>query len=295
HRHSRARGPGAPAAGPRRPPAGAGHAHRGRPAPDRPGAGGAAPLRAHHRRRPRARRAATARELAPPDRRRRAQRRARGGDMNLAPFPHRGTTRIGVVAGDAIVDLAAAAPALPREMPAFLAAGRDALAQAEAAVTRGTGRLPLAEVHLEAPVPRPPKFLAIGLNYADHIAESGAERPAIPLFFNKQSTCVIGPSDAIPRPRVSQLLDYERELGFVIGRRCRHVPRERAAAVIAGYVVLNDVTVRDWQLRVPTWTLGKSFDTHGPMGPWLVTPDEVEDPHALRLRTWVNGELRQGS
>jgi 2-keto-4-pentenoate hydratase/2-oxohepta-3-ene-1,7-dioic acid hydratase in catechol pathway len=91
------------------------------------------------------------------------------------------------------------------------------------------------------------------------------------------------------------VLDYEGELGFVIGRRCRHVARDDAADVIAGYLVVNDVTVRDWQLRTPTWTMGKSFDTHGPIGPWIVTTDELRDPHQLRLRTWVNDELRQDS
>ena len=115
------------------------------------------------------------------------------------------------------------------------------------------------------------------------------------MFFNKQTTCVAGPFDPIHLPRVSPLLDYEGELAFVIGRRCRHVPRDRAHEVIAGYLVVNDVSVRDWQLRTPTMTMGKSFDTHGPMGPWLVTPDEIGDPHALELRTWVNGELRQHS
>jgi 2-keto-4-pentenoate hydratase/2-oxohepta-3-ene-1,7-dioic acid hydratase in catechol pathway len=133
------------------------------------------------------------------------------------------------------------------------------------------------------------------LNYADHIAESGMPKPEYPVFFNKQSTCVTGPYDPIHRPRVSTLLDYEGELGFVIGRRCRYVPKERAAEVIAGYLVVDDVSVRDWQLRTPTMTLGKSFDTHGPLGPWIATPDEVGDPHALELRTWVNGELRQRS
>ena len=117
----------------------------------------------------------------------------------------------------------------------------------------------------------------------------------MPIFFNKQTTCVTGPHDPIHLPRVSPLLDYEGELAFVIGRRCRHVSRERAAEVIAGYLVVNDVSVRDWQLRTPTMTMGKSFDTHGPMGPWLVTADEIGDPHALELRTWVNGELRQHS
>jgi 2-keto-4-pentenoate hydratase/2-oxohepta-3-ene-1,7-dioic acid hydratase in catechol pathway len=91
------------------------------------------------------------------------------------------------------------------------------------------------------------------------------------------------------------MLDYEGELGIVIGRRCRHVPRERAHEVIAGYVVVNDVTVRDWQMKAPTMTIGKSFDTHGPIGPWIVTGDELRDPHVLGLKTWVNGELRQNA
>jgi 2-keto-4-pentenoate hydratase/2-oxohepta-3-ene-1,7-dioic acid hydratase in catechol pathway len=215
--------------------------------------------------------------------------------MKLATFSHQGSTRIGVVVDDAVVDLTAAAPALPREMCAFLAAGGDALAAARAAATGRGARLALAEVRLEAPVLRPQKFLAIGLNYADHVKETGRAAPDFPVFFNKQTTCVIGPHDAIHRPRVSPMLDYEGELGFVIGRRCRHVPKERAAEVIAGYLVVNDVTVRDWQFKAPTMTLGKSFDTHGPIGPWIVTADELGDPHALELRTWVNGELRQHS
>jgi len=215
--------------------------------------------------------------------------------MKLATFTHAGTTRIGVVADDQIVDLAAAAPDLPREMTALLAAGAPALAKVREAVGRGAARLPLAQVRLEAPIGRPPKFLAIGLNYADHIAEAGMQKPEIPVFFNKQSTCVVGPTDPVHLPRVSPMLDYEGEMAFVIGRRCRHVPRARAHEVIAGYLVADDVTVRDWQFRVPTWTMGKSFDTHGPLGPWITTPDEVGDPHALEIRTWVNGEQRQHS
>src|SRR5581483_11653294 len=192
-----------------------------------------------------------------------------------------------------IVDLAAAVPGLPTEMTAFLAAGDAAVAAARKAAGGTTARRKLADVRLEAPIPRPPKFLAIGLNYSDHVAESGMEPPPFPVFFNKQSTCVVGPYADVHRPRVSPLLDYEGELAFVIGRRCRHVPADRAHEVIAGYLVANDVSVRDWQLRTPTMTMGKSFDTHGPLGPWLVTPDELGDPHALELRTWVNGELRQ--
>jgi 2-keto-4-pentenoate hydratase/2-oxohepta-3-ene-1,7-dioic acid hydratase in catechol pathway len=148
------------------------------------------------------------------------------------------------------------------------------------------------EVRLLAPV-RPRKFLAIGLNYADHIAESGMEAPQFPVFFNKQVTCVVGADDEVHMPRVSNLLDYEGELAIVIGTRCRHVPEERAREVIAGYTIANDLSVRDWQVRTPTMTMGKSFDTHGPLGPWLVTPDELGDPHDLALKTYVNDELRQ--
>ena len=214
--------------------------------------------------------------------------------MKLATFRHDDSTRIGVVDGEEVVDLSAAAPDLPSEMLAFLEAGHPALQAAHDAIASGP-RLALADVHLEAPIARPPKFLAVGLNYADHVAESKMETREHPTIFNKQSTCVTGPTDAIHLPRASQVLDYEGELGFVIGKRCRHVSRDNAADVIAGYLVVNDATVRDWQLRIPTWTMGKSFDTHGPIGPWIVTADEVPDPHQLPLRTWVNGELRQDS
>ncbi|HSO98488.1 MAG TPA: fumarylacetoacetate hydrolase family protein [Solirubrobacteraceae bacterium] len=153
-------------------------------------------------------------------------------------------------------------------------------------------RHPLGEVRLLAPV-LPRKYLAIGLNYADHIAESGMEAPEFPVFFNKQVTCVVGPDADVHMPRVSNLLDYEGELAIVIGTRCRHVSADRAPDVIAGYTIANDVSVRDWQIRTPTMTMGKSFDTHGPLGPWLVTPDEVGDPHDLTIKTYVNDELRQ--
>jgi 2-keto-4-pentenoate hydratase/2-oxohepta-3-ene-1,7-dioic acid hydratase in catechol pathway len=215
--------------------------------------------------------------------------------MRLCSFRDAGSAKLGVVVDDAVVDLAEAAPELPRDLAALLAAGPAALARAAAAGSNARRRLPLEGLTLGPPLVRPPKFLAIGLNYADHVAESGVEPPKLPTVFNKQSTCVAGPRDGIHLPRVSSALDYEGELGFVIGRRCRHVPRARAHEVIAGYLVVNDVTVRDWQLRVPTWTMGKSFDTHGPIGPWLTTADEVGDPHGLRLRTLVNGEVRQDS
>ena len=214
--------------------------------------------------------------------------------MKLVTFTQGNSTRIGAADGDDVVDLTAADPSIPNAMLDFLEAGPKALEAAHTAIAKGP-RLPLADVRLEAPIARPPKFLAVGLNYADHVAESGLEVPEHPTIFNKQSTCVVGPTDAIHVPRASHVVDYEGELGFVIGRRCRHVSRDDASEVIAGYLVVNDVSVRDWQLRIPTWTMGKSFDTHGPIGPWIVTPDELTDPHRLDLRTWVNGELRQES
>ena len=215
--------------------------------------------------------------------------------MKLATFSQAGSTRIGVVRGDELVDLSAAAPELPRDMIGFLAAGPRARQRAGEAAAASGAQIPLADVLLESPILRPPKFLAIGLNYADHAAEAGLELPKFPIVFNKQSTCVAGPYAEVHMPRVSSSLDYEAELAFVIGKRCRHVPRARAHEVIAGYCVHDDVSVRDWQLRVPTMTMGKSWDTHCPFGPWVTTVDEVADPHDLALQTWVNGELRQSA
>lgn len=215
--------------------------------------------------------------------------------MKLITFIHQGSTRIGLLAGDEVVDLKAAAPDLPHEMVAFLEAGEPALETARTALESSAARLSLADVHLESPILRPPKILAVGLNYADHVAESGLETPKHPMIFNKQSTSAHPPLDPFHLPRASAALDYEGELGVVIGKRCRHVPKERAHEVVAGYTICNDVSVRDWQLRVPTFTMGKSFDTHCPLGPAIVTKDEIPDPHSLELRTIVNGEVRQSS
>jgi 2-keto-4-pentenoate hydratase/2-oxohepta-3-ene-1,7-dioic acid hydratase in catechol pathway len=158
----------------------------------------------------------------------------------------------------------------------------------------GAERLALDAITLLAPVARPPKFFAIGLNYLDHIEEGGRPVPEHPIFFNKQSTCVNDPFGDIPIPAVApNAVDYEGELGLVIGKECRSVSAANAPLVVAGYTIVNDVSVRDWQRRSPTMTLGKSWDGHGPMGPWLVTTDEILDPHGLRMKTFINGELRQ--
>lgn len=162
------------------------------------------------------------------------------------------------------------------------------------AAAAGAERIPLDEKALLAPVEAPSKIIAVGLNYADHIAESGLDTPEFPTVFAKFPSSLNAPFGAVHLPRASTALDYEGELGFVIGRRCHRVPRERAAEAIAGYLVANDVSVRDWQLRSPQWSLGKSFDTHAPVGPWITSDDEV-DPHDLTLETLVNGEVRQRS
>lgn len=204
--------------------------------------------------------------------------------MRVVRFRHAERTASGIIVGEQVLDLG------PDEPIDLLARGVDALKAAGDATSVSH---PLADVRLLAPVPRPGKFLAIGINYADHVRETGRDAPTFPVFFNKQVTCIVGPYDPIEIPRVSSDVDFEGELGIVIGRRCRDVPAERASEVIAGYLVVNDVTVRDWQFRSPTWTLGKSFDTHGPTGPWIATPDEVGDPQDLRIRTLVNGETMQ--
>jgi ureidoglycolate lyase len=157
---------------------------------------------------------------------------------------------------------------------------------------------PLDRVTLLAPIARPRKILAIGLNYADHIEESrdaGIKIPADQVWFCKQPTAVNSPFGNVQKPIVSDQLDYEAELVVVIGKKGRHIAAEGAAQYVFGYAVGNDVTVRDWQQRTPQWMLGKSFDTHCPFGPSIVTSDEIGNPHELGLRCLVNGELRQNS
>ncbi len=206
-----------------------------------------------------------------------------------------GPPRPGLVVGDEVVDLSDPATGLPSTMRELLALGPAALERARGAPAGSAARHPLADVRRHAPVPDPPAILAIGMNYRAHVAEMDREPPEWQYWFNKQRTAIAGPGDAIVLPAVSDMVDYEGELAMVIGRRCQHVPAARAHEVVAGYTVINDVSARDWQWRTPTFTVGKSFDTHAPCGPALVTGDELGDPGALTIRTWVNDELRQDS
>jgi 2-keto-4-pentenoate hydratase/2-oxohepta-3-ene-1,7-dioic acid hydratase in catechol pathway len=212
--------------------------------------------------------------------------------MKLARFHIAdGPTRLGRVEGDRITEIGSVAGSSLRAILPRLAELRPALESAN------DGTHPLAEVTLDAPVDEPQKYLAIGMNYKAHADEAraaGIPTPTNQLWFNKQVSSIVGPYDDIVMPTVSEQLDYEIELGVVIGQRCRHVAVADARSVVAGYLVANDVSVRDWLVkRSPTFTLGKSFDTHGPIGPWLTTDDEISDPLDLRMRLTVNGEERQ--
>lgn len=203
---------------------------------------------------------------------------------------------VGVLTKHGIVELTSVIDHRPRAIIDLLRLGQDGFEQARQIAQSAVQHTPLDRVRVRAPILKPAKFLGIGGNFRSHIAEVahlGFTEPTTPIWFNKQTGCVNGPYDDIIRPHDSDQLDYEGELALVIARDCRHVSVEDALDFVAGYMVCNDVSVRDWQRLSPTSTAGKSFDSHGPIGPYLVTPDEVGDPQALRIRTWVNGDLRQ--
>jgi len=211
--------------------------------------------------------------------------------MKLATFVADGRERVGVVNGSEIVDVSSIAP----NMNSLIADWSNLKDKVARLAADGKPSYQLGAVRLLAPVPRPQKVMAIGLNYADHIAESGAATPEKQIWFSKLPNAVNGPNDPIEMPKASSAIDYEAELVFVIGKRCRHVTKEKAPDVIFGYAAGNDISVRDWQFHTTQWLVGKSFDTHAPFGPVIVTADEIGDPHALGIRCLVNGELRQNS
>ncbi|MBK6708211.1 MAG: fumarylacetoacetate hydrolase family protein [Sphingomonadales bacterium] len=209
--------------------------------------------------------------------------------MKLATYTANGRTRTGIVVGDEIIDSGVEGTMID------LIRGWDALKPGLEAKAAAGGGVPLASVKLEAPVQRPGKIFAIGLNYADHIEESKMEVPQRQVWFTKAQTSVNGPYDDIEIAKDTVANDYEVELVAVIGKGGKRLGADDAPAAIFGYCVGNDVTERMWQQASPQWSLGKSFDTHAPMGPWIVTADEVGDPHDLGLRCFVNGEKRQDS
>ncbi|VWC78330.1 5-carboxymethyl-2-hydroxymuconate delta-isomerase [Burkholderia lata] len=216
--------------------------------------------------------------------------------MRLAMFREGGTDRIGVVEADTIIDVTAGLPALSAELADWLPGLGTSWRMLALLARESTARLPLSAVRLLPPVRRPSTFLAIGGNYASHIREIAHLNVSVgehQIWFNKQVSCITGPFDELIVPAGMSTLDYEVELAVIIGRRCRNVSARDAVHCIAGYTVCNDASIRERHSRSPTITLAKSFDSLGPLGPWMVTADEISDPHALQVRTWVNGELRQ--
>jgi 2-keto-4-pentenoate hydratase/2-oxohepta-3-ene-1,7-dioic acid hydratase in catechol pathway len=218
--------------------------------------------------------------------------------MRLATIESRNGPLAVAVEGERWLDLHAADASLPASLRRLLELGEPALRRVAEVVRRtDVAKHPLAEVKLLPPVPDPPKIVCIGLNYRDHAAESGAPIPREPVLFSKYTTALVGHNAPIVLPKVSSKVDYEAELVIIVGKRGRHLSAKDAWGHVAGYTVGHDVSARDWQLEKDgkQWMAGKTFDTFAPTGPWLVTADEVPDPHNLGIRLRLNGRTMQDS
>jgi acylpyruvate hydrolase len=218
--------------------------------------------------------------------------------MRLVSYRAGGETRVGARANGAIVDLHAVSDDVPRDMHGLLAGGQRAMAAARAALAEGEHRANLhapADAELLPVVPRPPKIICIARNYAEHAAEANLEVLEYPNIFIRYPRSLIASGEPIQVPTVSDKVDWEAELAVIIGTEGKHISRDRALDHVAGYAIFNDVSVRDWQLRVKQFGAGKNFDASGPLGPDLVTADEIPDPQALAIELRVNGEVMQSS
>ena len=215
--------------------------------------------------------------------------------MRLVTFRHDDCERIGVLLESHILDLSRVSVGIPTDMKAFLSLGQSALAQTHEALAsvRESWLLAESDVTLLAPIPRPDKILCIGHNYQGHIGIGKTELPEYPNLFCKTVNTITGHNHPIIIPPVTSQADFEAELMVVIGKRAHRVTEEEAKTCIAGYTIFNDISARDYQKRTSQWMLGKSFDTFGPMGQALVTPDEIPDPYALDLELTVNGVSQQ--
>lgn len=214
--------------------------------------------------------------------------------MRVVTYEAAGARRPGVVKNDAIVDLSGAGF---RSVLELIEAGDNGLTKARQFITNAPheAQTALKSAKLLAPLPKPPKLICVGLNYLDHAKESGAEIPKVPTIFNKFTTAVIGPGDKVVLPRVSKAPDFEAEFAFVIGRGGRNIAKEDWKQHVFGYTIVNDVSARDYQRATTQWLMGKTFDTFAPMGPWIVTADEIPDPHNLEIQLEIDGEILQDS
>ncbi len=221
--------------------------------------------------------------------------------MRLVSFVHEGQIRLGAIrmagAKELVFDLNRIEPRLPVQMEAFLESGQSALSLAAQALAHAPVKAALAldGLALKAPIPRPGKIIAIGQNYLMHVEEAKQVASEYPIIFAKYNNTVIGSGEPIVLPKLSQQVDYEGELGVVIGKRCKGVPVSEALRCVGGYTALNDVSARDYQHLTSQWTMGKSFDTFAPMGPTLLTADEVANPQNLNLRVTIGGEELQSA
>jgi acylpyruvate hydrolase len=240
--------------------------------------------------------------------------------LKLVTFRHEGNLRIGSAVGEKVIDLNYACQVwlqslgklryrqiaeayVPAEMIGFLQGGEESLEMAAKAADYVLKEYDsssgwkivhnLEDIRLEAPIPKPGKIICVGHNYREHILEMGRELPQHPVIFAKYANTVIGPQDDIPYPSVTNQLDYEAEFAFVIGKKAKQVSRDNALDYVAGYTIVNDVTSRDLQRRTIQWLQGKTVDGSAPMGPWLVTKEDLPDPYGCKMELRVNGELRQ--
>jgi 2-keto-4-pentenoate hydratase/2-oxohepta-3-ene-1,7-dioic acid hydratase in catechol pathway len=212
--------------------------------------------------------------------------------MRFVTFEENRARYAGVAVGDRVISLEAVGF---RDLLSVLQSGDKALDKVKAFVATNPVSRSLASVKLCAPIPAPPKILCMGLNYRDHAAETHLELPKYPVFFPKYDNTVIGSGDDIVIPKNTTKPDFEAEFGFVIGKRARHIKAEEWRDHVFGYMNCNDVSARDFQMAVSQWTMGKNFDTFAPMGPWIVSADEIEDPHNLNITLTINGETMQNS
>jgi len=212
--------------------------------------------------------------------------------MKFLTFEHNNQPHAGVLIDERAVSLLEAG--FPDLLP-VLQGGSEAIARVRKFLANRPAGIPLESVKLRAPIPKPDRILCMGLNYRDHAKEANLDIPKYPVIFAKYSNTVIGSGDNIILPKNSRKPDYEAEFGFVIGKRGRHIKAEAWREYVFGYMNCNDVSARDFQMAVSQWTMGKNFDTFAPMGPYLVSADEIEDPHSLNISLTLNGEEMQHS
>jgi acylpyruvate hydrolase len=218
--------------------------------------------------------------------------------MKLMMFEKGKGAALGLVEGETVIDLGSADPSLPKDLAGLIAAGPGALESVNAAAARApaSAKQMLGTVRPALPIARPDKFICVGLNYALHAKEGGHPIPTYPSFFLRVPTSLTAPGAPVLRPKNSIQLDYECELTIVIGKGGRHIPEAKALDHVFGYTLFNDVSVRDFQRKTTQWMPGKNFDSTGPLGPWIVTADELPPgASGLRITTRVNGETMQDS